>query len=216
MPLDRTHAFAGGGAWERNIGWLTRLLDPRARQAYEAWQQFSARATTAMGVRLGARAWCANVSNDPTRVVLDRGVICRGGLRIEVFGQGRIHLGENVYVGDDCLLSSAEGIEVGADTLIAHGVQIFDNDSHPVDPESRQRDFQAILSGSPRETIARAPIKIGRNAWIGFNAIILKGVTIGEGSVVGAGSVVVRDVAPFSVVGGNPAKLIRSLASPGN
>ncbi len=54
------------------------------------------------------------------------------------------------------------------------------------------------------------PIRIGNGAWIGAKAIILKGVTIGEGAIVGAGSVVTRDVAPYTIVAGNPARFIRN------
>lgn len=57
----------------------------------------------------------------------------------------------------------------------------------------------------------REPIIIGDDAWIGFNAIILKGVTIGEGAVVGAGAVVTKDVPPYTVVAGNPAGVVKKL-----
>jgi acetyltransferase-like isoleucine patch superfamily enzyme len=55
------------------------------------------------------------------------------------------------------------------------------------------------------------PIRIGRGAWLGARVIILKGVTVGEGAVVGAGSVVTRDVAPYTLVAGNPARFIREI-----
>ena len=57
-----------------------------------------------------------------------------------------------------------------------------------------------------------APIKICDNAWIGMNCIILKGVTIGEGAIVGAGSVVTKSVPPWTIVGGNPAKVIKEIS----
>ncbi|MGC8751800.1 DapH/DapD/GlmU-related protein, partial [Hydrotalea sp.] len=59
------------------------------------------------------------------------------------------------------------------------------------------------------EKVKSSPIKIADKAWIGFNVIILKGVTIGEGAIVGAGSVVTKDVPPYAVVAGNPAKIIK-------
>jgi acetyltransferase-like isoleucine patch superfamily enzyme len=60
--------------------------------------------------------------------------------------------------------------------------------------------------------IKRKPIKICDKSWIGFNSIILKGVTIGEGAIVGAGSVVTRDVPPWTIVAGNPAKVIQDIS----
>jgi acetyltransferase-like isoleucine patch superfamily enzyme len=138
-------------------------------------------------------------------------VICRGLLRIEEFGAGKIALGAQTYVGDDCLLSSSCAIEIGSHTLIAHGVQILDNNSHPLDPVARARDYEAVRQSGIREKIAEAPVRIGAHAWIGFNAIILKGVTIGENSVVAAGSVVTKDIPANCVAAGNPATIIRSL-----
>ena len=59
--------------------------------------------------------------------------------------------------------------------------------------------------------VIRKPIVIKDKAWIGFNSIILKGVTIGEGAIVGAGSVVTKDVPPYTIVAGNPARIVREI-----
>jgi acetyltransferase-like isoleucine patch superfamily enzyme len=128
---------------------------------------------------------------------------------VENFGVGRITIGEESYVGDDCLLSSATGIDVGARVLMAHGVQIFDNDSHPVDADSRRRDYRAVRSGGLREPVSMQPVRIGDDAWVGFGAVILKGVEIGRGAVVAAGSVVASDVPEGTVVAGNPARVVK-------
>jgi len=214
MPIDRHHAFAGGPAYGPSLGWWDQLRSTAARRAARAWRQFGAHAQAASGCLLGPNAWCFNGRGPLDRITLHEGAICRGILRVETFGDGRISLGPRVYLGDDCLLSSSVAIEIGADTLIAHGVQIFDNDSHPVGIEARKLDYAAILQGGSRQVIPSAPVKIGAHTWIGFGAIILKGVSIGEGSVVGAGSVVTRDVPPFTVVAGNPAVTVKTLSSP--
>ncbi|HYR58840.1 MAG TPA: DapH/DapD/GlmU-related protein [Chthoniobacteraceae bacterium] len=212
MPVNRDHAFADGPAFGRPKRRLVRGngSDPEARAA-EAWKRFDAHARIAGGCLLGPNAWCVNSLGDPDRIALGAGVICRGILRVEKFGAGRIAIGANAYVGDDCLLSSSAGIEIGEHALIAHGVQIFDNDSHPLDPAARVGDYASVLAHGPRGAIASAPVRIGARSWIGFNAIILKGVTIGENSVVAAGSVVSRDIPANTVAAGNPAAAVKEI-----
>jgi acetyltransferase-like isoleucine patch superfamily enzyme len=73
--------------------------------------------------------------------------------------------------------------------------------------------MEIFTNGHPEKNIeiGASPIIIEDDAWIGFNSIILKGVTIGKGSIVGAGSVVTKSVPPWTIVGGNPAKIIREI-----
>lgn len=212
MPLDRDHAFAGGLAFPRPSGWLPPWKErtPAGRAAL-AWRHFEKHAQVAPGCRIGPNAWCVNSLGNTDFISLGERVVCRGLLRVEQFGAGRIVLHPHAYIGDDCLLSSSVGIEIGEQAMLAHGVQIFDNDSHPLDPAARSRDYESVLSGGARSPIAAAPVRIGGHAWIGFCAIILKGVTIGDNSVVAAGSVVTRDVPPNAVVAGNPARIVKSV-----
>lgn len=212
MAIGRDHAFANGRSFARP---KKRLFFKKPwcaeHRAGEAWDQFDQHATVRRACLLGPNAWCVNSAGDVSRIVLDEGVVCRGLLRVEKFGEGRIVIGPRAYVGDDCLLSSAIGIEIAEDVLIAHGVQIFDNDSHPLDPTARLSDYAAVQVHGARSEIAAKPIRIGARAWIGFNAIIMKGVVIGENSVIAAGSVVTRDVPPNTVVAGNPAVAVKSI-----
>ncbi len=203
MPLDRRHAFAGGAAYARPglVGTMLR------RNVASAWRSFDRGATVGASCRLGPSAWCFNLGGRD-RIVLGDGVVCRGLLYRETFGDGHIVVGDRVYIGDDCLLSSAESIEIGAETLLAHGVQVFDNNSHPTDAEARRADWRAIAEGGPREQVDRAAVAIGAAAWIGFGVIVLKGVTIGDEAIVAAGSVVTTDVARGARVAGNPARPI--------
>lgn len=119
---------------------------------------------------------------------------------------GSIVIGEWCYVGAGTRIWSAAGIVIGDRVLVSHGVNIHDSDSHPRDHGARHEQFVAIAGrGHPRSItgIAAAPVRIGDDAWIGFNSTVLKGVTIGARSIIGAGSIVTRDVPPDSLYIGN-------------
>jgi len=126
---------------------------------------------------------------------------------------------ENSYltVGDRCfigngLISAAHGIEIGNDVLISWGVTITDHNSHSLKFSERQKDVENWHNDKKDWSgVKTAKVVIQDRVWIGFNAIILKSVTIGEGAIVGAGSVVSKDVPPYTIVAGNPAKIIREL-----
>jgi acetyltransferase-like isoleucine patch superfamily enzyme len=105
-------------------------------------------------------------------------------------------------------------IEIGSHCLVSWNVGIADSDFHPIEPAQRLIDARALApylkDRPPRPTLKTAPVKIGDNVWIGMNAVILKGVTIGENSVVAAGAVVTKSVEPNTVVAGNPATVVRN------
>ena len=113
----------------------------------------------------------------------------------------RIDIGNNVGLSGVVLYCSRE-IIVEDFVNLGVGVSVFDTDHHPT-------DFLARRLHDTRR-IATAPVRICRDAFVGAHSIILKGVTIGERSIVGAGSVVTKDVPADSIVGGSPARLIRS------
>ena len=108
---------------------------------------------------------------------------------------GFVEIGDRCYIGTETQIISRSRITIGSDVTMAWGITIYDHNSHSLD-----------WSG-----VRAAPIVIRDRVWIGFGAVILKGVTIGEGAVVGACSVVAKDVEPYTVVAGNPAVLLRRL-----
>lgn len=114
----------------------------------------------------------------------------------------KIIIGNNVGISGSSI-NATTTITIEDNVLIGSGCLISDTDSHPLLWEDRLCNNNDITS--------KAPITIKKNAFIGARSIILKGVTIGEGAVVGAGSVVSKDVPPYTVVCGNPAKIVKTL-----
>lgn len=131
------------------------------------------------------------------------------------FGHGgRITMGSYCYVGENSKLWSAVELTIGDRVLIGHGTSIFDSDTHPLSPGERHRQYVDIITkGHPPEiNLLEEPVIIEDDVWIGCNVVVLKGVRIGRGAIVGAGSVVTRDVPPYVVVAGNPARVVRELS----
>ena len=107
-------------------------------------------------------------------------------------------------------LISRSKIEIGDDVTIAWDVCIYDHDSHSLDWCARVEDLRCLREDL-RSVVHTKPIRICDKAWVGMNAIILKGVTIGEGAVVAAGAVVTKDVPPWTVAAGNPARVVKCI-----
>lgn len=113
-----------------------------------------------------------------------------------------ITLGPRTFVNFNLTALDVQPITIGADVLIGPNVQLL-TPTHPLDPERRRAKVEG----------ARA-ITVEDNVWIGGGATVLAGVTVGEGAVVGAGAVVTRDVPPYTVVVGSPARVVKRLDPP--
>ena len=109
-----------------------------------------------------------------------------------------IRIGRNVFINQNCTFYDLGGIDIGDDVMIGPNVGLIGS-SHPLDPATR------------RSVTIGKPISIGRNVWIAAGATVIGGVAVGENAVVAAGSIVTRDVPPNTLVGGNPARIIRSI-----
>jgi len=117
------------------------------------------------------------------------------------FPKGKINIGEYCFIGQGSKIWSAASIKIGSRVLISHNVNIHDNISHPIDSEERFEDYQKIITvGFQDSNIKAKPIVIEDDVWIGFNATILRGVTIGKGSIIGACAVITKDVPPNTIV----------------
>ena len=112
------------------------------------------------------------------------------------FGKN-IHLGSNVFINAGCKFQDQGGIYIGDDVLIGHNV-VLATLNHDENPENRAN-------------LRANPIRIGNKVWIGSNATILPGVSVGDGAIIAAGAVVTKDVGENSIVAGVPAKFIRKV-----
>jgi len=120
------------------------------------------------------------------------------GVRIN--NPGLVSVGDHCYLGDGVQLYAwNERIVIGSNVLVAAGVRMI----------TRKHGFADVDRPMADQGYNNAPIFVENDVWIGFQAVILPGVTIGQGSIVGAGAVVTRDVEPYSIIGGVPARLIR-------
>ena len=153
-----------------------------------------------------------NSSRPKESITIDSGTRLMGDLFLFDSG-GSISIGKDCFIGPLSKIWSAGNIKIGDRVLIAHNVNIHDNISHPIDARERHKEFvDFIKSGIHSHTDLKAKnIIIEDDVWIGFNCIVLKGVTIGRGAIIGAGSVVTKDVAPWTVNVGNPLRCVAVL-----
>lgn len=144
----------------------------------------------AVGARY-IRSFCARLMFDACgkNINIEHGAFLASGKGIEI--------GNNSGIGLNCRITGP--LSIGNDVMMAPGVNIVTQNHEISDTEIPMR----------LQTAEKKKVTICDDVWIGVNAIILPGITIGKGSVVAGGAVVTKDVAPYSIVGGNPAKVIR-------
>lgn len=123
------------------------------------------------------------------------------GKDIKIFGEGVIEIGAKSYICNHSLIHLEKGqtVKIGKGCSLSHNVKIYTSSKKP------DYDF-AIKSSVP---VRKGDVNIGDFVWIGANVLINPGITIGDNAVVGANSVVTKDIEPYSIYGGVPAKLIR-------
>lgn len=142
-------------------------------------------------------------------VSVGRNVILGRNLQLTAWDVGdknnnpEIVVGDGVHIGDDSHITAIHSVIIGKNVLTGKRILITDN-SHG--------DASGDMLDTPpneRAAVSKGPVIIGDNVWIGEKATILPGVTIGEGAIVGANAVVTKDVPPYTLVAGNPAKIIK-------
>ena len=157
-----------------------------------------------------------NLYGESSAISLGSQTHVRGELTTFAHG-GRIIIGDYCYIGEGTRIWSAKSIYIGNRVLISHNVNIYDCDTHPIDdPAARHQQFKDIITtGHPRTlNLQEKEVILEDDVLISSQCIILKGMTIGRAAVVAAGSVVTKDVPPFTLVAGNPARIVRRLNMP--
>jgi len=138
---------------------------------------------------------------------------CRVFGVLESQGDGEIRIGDNTCIYRKSVIGSVQSIHIGSCVIISNHVHIYDNNNHPTSPRVRREMCCGDFDGEAwRWKYSESkPIVIGDNVWIGEYAAILKGVTIGTGAIVASHAVVTKDVPPYSIVAGNPARVVKEL-----
>jgi acetyltransferase-like isoleucine patch superfamily enzyme len=134
--------------------------------------------------------------------------------------EGFIQIGNKCFINGGTDIISRSSIVIGDFVTIAWNVTIYDHDSHSLNHLERRNDIeQQLLDNRTGDfiknklwtVVSTRPIIIGNDVWIGMNATILKGVTIGDGAIIAAGAVVTKNVEAWTIVAGNPAKCVKQL-----
>lgn len=168
-------------------------------------------AVLGQNVQFGYAGRCTNLSGDPGRILVGGNSLLQGSLYVSE--TGKIQIGDHFYLGSNSFIGSACEIRIGNCVMISNDVKIYDNNNHPISPSAR---MEMSLYGFNNDRwswkhAAYAPVVIEDNVWIGQFVTVLKGVTIGRGSIIATRAVVTKDVPPFTIVAGNPAKVVKSI-----
>lgn len=126
--------------------------------------------------------------------------------------KARVKIGDRVFIGPNTTIFCYDGVEIQDDVMFSWGCTIIDTNSHSLKSGERMNDVIDWKKGwqyKDWSVVESGKILVEKKSWIGFNSILMKGLTIGEGSIVAAGSVVTKSTEPYSVVGGNPATFIK-------
>ena len=136
------------------------------------------------------------------RLELGEGVLLEPGVWITAPGTARVRIGEGTFLNRNVMVASQQLVEIGAHCMLANGCFVSDA-SHRFDDLERPVTWQGFES--------KGPTRIRDNCWLGVGVVVTSGVTIGERCVIGANSVVTRDIPPYSIAAGAPARVLRSI-----
>jgi acetyltransferase-like isoleucine patch superfamily enzyme len=133
---------------------------------------------------------------------LGKGALLEPDVWITAPGNARVRIGEGTFLNLGVMVAAEELVEIGDNCMLANGCFVTDS-SHRYDDPEKPVPWQGFTT--------KGPTRIGDNCWLGANVVVTSGVTIGERCVIGANSVVTKNIEPFSVAAGAPAKVLRKI-----
>jgi acetyltransferase-like isoleucine patch superfamily enzyme len=136
------------------------------------------------------------------RLEIGSGALLEPGVWITMPGDAKVRIGAGTFLNQGVMVAAEQLVEIGDHCMLANGCFVTDS-SHRYDDPERPVPWQGFTT--------KGPTRIGDNCWLGANVVVTSGVTIGERCVIGANSVVTKDVEPFSVAAGVPAKVLRKI-----
>lgn len=179
---------------------LTKIFQLRINRRFDVFS--IGKNTDIFSWRIKGRKYC--------KFLVGESCIVRSTIVLEQEGAS-FSMGDRSFIGKG-LISITDAVDIGDDVLISWGVTITDHNSHSIKFSERKQDVDMWhVSYKDWSRVKVGKVAIKDKVWIGFNVIVLKNVTIGEGAIIGAGSVVTKDVPPWTIVTGNPAKVIREI-----
>ena len=139
---------------------------------------------------------------DDGRLTIGEGTLLEPGCWITLAADARIAIGRGCFLNRETMLAAQESIEIGDHVMFANHCFVGDSDHRFDDP-----DLPVTWQGF----VARGPVRVGANSWLGKGVVVTGGTEIGEHSVIGSNSVVTRDTPPWTISAGAPAKVIREI-----
>ena len=166
-------------------------------------------------------AQIANESHERDRVVIGNHTTINGSIVCK--SKANVKVGDYCVLQDFAVLAALERIEIGNFVGIANYAMVVDNNTHAIGVEEWIRHRIRVRPGGPGypglangwEMSESAPVIIGDAVWIGASATVLKGIKVGDGAIVARGSMVTKDVPAYSIVAGNPARVVKQMDPPG-
>lgn len=203
----------------RVIDFIRKIISKK--KLNKRYQDFYSKATIGKDFVLEGDPIIKNESGNARQILI--GDYCRiSSGKIICKKNAIVQIGNFTVLQDGASLLCLESIVVGNYTGIAGGTTIIDNNTHSIDVENRIEHRIRVSPlgagylglGNGWEMSESSPVKIGDCVWIGADCTILKGVTIGDGSIVARNSVVTKNVPPYTIVAGNPARVVKTLKKP--